>query len=85
MALILFWFGSATLMLSLVVGLQEIVAPNLAQLDYRYFAVPIWGLVAVSLALAFRKRTRGSLLSLIAGLWLASAFAITAWIEFGLA
>jgi hypothetical protein len=85
MALIQFWFGSATLMVLLVVGLQEIGAPNRAQLGYRYFAVPIWGLVAVSLALAFRKRKRGPLLSLISGHWLTSAFATTAWIKFGLA
>jgi hypothetical protein len=83
MALILFWLGASTLLVSLVVGLQEVGAPNQAQLDDRYFAVPVWGIVAVIVALALRKGEHGFWLRLIAAIWLTSALAIAAWIEFG--
>ena len=72
------------LLVSLVVGLQAAGAPDQFGLNVRYVAIPLWGVVAVVVALALRKPEPGLALLLVASIWLISAFLITVWIKFGL-
>jgi hypothetical protein len=79
LALTLLWFGSGTLLVSLIVGLQAIAAPAAFSLDRRYFVAFAWGIAAIILAILLRRREPGMFLRILGAIWLTSAFAIAAW------
>jgi len=79
-ALLLLWFGGASVAASLIIGLQVLAVPRLgADLGQTELVVPAWGILALVFAIVLRRNAANLLLRTIGILWLLIGIAALAW------
>lgn len=72
LSLLLLFLGGASLLASLIIGLQAVGAPDqFAEFDRPLLAIPAWGAIAVWLAFRVRKARASNPVYFLAIIWLA--------------
>ena len=79
-ALLLLWFGGASVTVSLILGLQVLAVPRLgADFGRSAFMIPAWGAVALIFALVLRRNAANLAVRAIGILWLLIGLAALVW------
>jgi hypothetical protein len=77
----LLWFGGASVVVSLIIGLQVVAVPRLgADLGRSALLVPAWGVVSLLLAVITRRSAESFWVKILGSMWLLIGIAAFAWL-----